>query len=242
MVSQLQETSAKRAEQVARAIEDRIVALGWPVGRLIGSEQSLMAEHDASRGVLREAVRLLEHHGTARMRRGPGGGLVVQAPSAHAVRRSGALLLHYRKTDLAALVAARSAIELTCLDLVADRMPEDPMIGGRLLATLQAETVHADHEPSDFHLALARQCGNPVIGLFTETVIQLHGEALPDHADPSDPEHSLLDHGSCLDDHSAILDALTASNRTAARAILSEHLDRLAEASLATGAGTSLLA
>lgn len=217
MASQPQEMTAKRAEQVARAIEDRIVALGWPVGRLIGSEQSLMEEHDASRGVLREAVRLLEHHGTARMRRGPGGGLVVQAPSASAVRRSAALLLHYRRTDLAALVAARKAMELTCLDLVADRMPEDPMIGGRLLSSLQAEAIHPGYRGSEFHLTLARQCGNPVISMLAETLIELHGEALPRHGEPIDPEHALLDQATCRDDHSVILDALTANSRAAAR-------------------------
>lgn len=240
MVGQPIENSAKRAEQVARAIEDRIVDLGWPVGRLIGSEQSLMAEHDASRGVLREAVRLLEHHGTARMRRGPGGGLVVQAPSAHAVKRSAALLLQYRKTDLTDLLAARAAIELTCLELVMDRMPSDPMIGGRLLATLQAEAMQPGY-PGSFHVALVRQSGNPVLTLFAETVIELHAEAMGEQ-DAADPEHAVLDPATCMADHSAILDALTAGDRDGARAALADHLDRLDRASRAAGKVHSRLA
>jgi DNA-binding FadR family transcriptional regulator len=72
---------SKLAALTARRIEDEIIARRWPIGEVIGSEADLMARYEVSRAVLREAVRLVEHHGAARMRRGPSGGLVVQAPS-----------------------------------------------------------------------------------------------------------------------------------------------------------------
>lgn len=75
----------KRAEAVARSILYAVVAEQLPAGTLLGSEAELMAEHDVSRAVLREAVRLLEHHRVAVMRRGPGGGLFVAEPSVDAV-------------------------------------------------------------------------------------------------------------------------------------------------------------
>src|SRR5690606_33498610 len=92
-----QTRSPKRAEQVAEAIEQSIVSMGWPIGDLVGSEQHLMEQYGVSRGVLREAVRILEHHGSGRMRRGPGGGLIVTAPNMHAVSRSAALYLRYAR-------------------------------------------------------------------------------------------------------------------------------------------------
>ncbi|HHV20412.1 MAG TPA: FadR family transcriptional regulator [Propionibacterium sp.] len=236
-----QSGSQKRAESVARAIEDRIVELGWPVGHLIGSEQSLMAEYGASRGVLREAVRLLEHHGTARMRRGPGGGLVVDAPSAHAVRRSASLLLQYQRLDLASLVAARAALELTCFDLLAERAG-GPGVSGQLLAAIQLEGAPSDAQPlgHGFHVVLARRAANAPLALFTQTLIEMHGEEVD--GTPQDPEFQLLDHGACQSDHQAIHDALATGDWTGARAQLVRHLARLTEATLSALGRDELMA
>src|SRR5690606_24887966 len=67
--------SGKRAEQVAGQVFGEVTRSGWKVGALLGSEADLMERYDVSRAVLREAVRVLEHHQVAQMRRGPGGGL-----------------------------------------------------------------------------------------------------------------------------------------------------------------------
>src|SRR5262245_15204814 len=75
----------KLAAQVAQRIESEIVASDWPVGRVLGSEPELMERYGVSRAVFREAVRLVEHHQVATMRRGRSGGLVVRAPDATAV-------------------------------------------------------------------------------------------------------------------------------------------------------------
>lgn len=223
--------SDKRAERVARAIEDRIIAMGWPVGRLIGSEQSLMAEHDASRGVLREAVRLLEHHGTARMRRGPGGGLVVQAPSPNAVRRSASLFLQYRHTELSSLLHARTSLELNCLDLLAEQV-KDPHVANELRQALEAELKPVPRPASSFHHVMMQLCGNPAIGLFAQTLMDMHGEAVRSHDHPSDPESAVLDPGTGHRAHQQIFDALLAGDLPLARRVLIRHLDDVAAATL----------
>jgi DNA-binding FadR family transcriptional regulator len=81
--------------QVARRIEDGIVSAGWPVGRNLGSEQDLQDRYGVSRAVLREALRLVQHHQVARMRRGPGGGLFVTAPDAAPATRAMVIYLDY---------------------------------------------------------------------------------------------------------------------------------------------------
>jgi DNA-binding FadR family transcriptional regulator len=48
-----------------------------------------------SRAVLREALRLVQHHQVARMRRGPGGGLFVTAPDAAPATRAMVIYLDY---------------------------------------------------------------------------------------------------------------------------------------------------
>src|ERR1700730_14748167 len=77
--------ASKRAARVADRIVGDVIARGWPVGELLGSEAELLERYQVSRAVFREAVRLLEHQQVARTRRGPGGGLVITEPTVDAV-------------------------------------------------------------------------------------------------------------------------------------------------------------
>ena len=86
----------KGAEAVARNITRTIVTEGLQPGDLVRTEPQLIERVGVSRALLREAVRLFEHHQIARMRRGPGGGLFVVAPSADAVTEVAAIYLARR--------------------------------------------------------------------------------------------------------------------------------------------------
>ena len=81
--------SNKRAEDVARAILQDVVADDLPPGTLLGSQAALIEKYGASRAVFREALRLLEHHQIATMRRGPGGGLFVERAQCARGKRRG---------------------------------------------------------------------------------------------------------------------------------------------------------
>jgi len=70
------------AAQVARELEDRILAAKWPIGYQIGREADLAAGMGVSRWTLREAVRILESYGFVEARKGAKGGLFV-ASSPH---------------------------------------------------------------------------------------------------------------------------------------------------------------
>ena len=88
----------KGAEQVARSIFRDIVARNLPEpGTLLGSEAELTAKYEVSRAVFREAVRILEHHQIATMRRGPGGGLFVVAAERGGGHRCGRDLSRARR-------------------------------------------------------------------------------------------------------------------------------------------------
>ena len=58
----------KVAEMLAGRIVDEIAALGWPVGRVLGTEPQLAEQYGVSRNVLRETIRLLEHLNVAHTR------------------------------------------------------------------------------------------------------------------------------------------------------------------------------
>jgi DNA-binding FadR family transcriptional regulator len=67
----------KSAFAAAWQLENDIFAEGMPAGAVFGDQAGLIDRYGFSRATLREAVRLLEDRQIARMRRGPGGGLVI---------------------------------------------------------------------------------------------------------------------------------------------------------------------
>src|SRR5271168_4418055 len=156
----------KRASQIARRIEADVIRRGWPVGKSLGSEQALQQRYRVSRSVLREAVRLVEHHQVARMRRGPNGGLLVCEPDAAPATHAIIIYLEYLGTTVGDLLDARLLLEPLAASLAAEQIDEAGI--DRLRAVLRAE------EPRDeFHAALAEQSKNPVLQLFIDILMRL---------------------------------------------------------------------
>ena len=75
----------KNAFAAAWQLENDIFAEGALPGAVFGDQAALIDRYGFSRATLREAVRLLEDRRIARMRRGPGGGLVILPISGDAV-------------------------------------------------------------------------------------------------------------------------------------------------------------
>jgi DNA-binding FadR family transcriptional regulator len=164
----------KLGERVAEMLERRIIEQGWPVGHVLGSETDLLGELGISRAVLREAVRVLEHHGVAEMRRGPGGGLVVTVPDAGAAVRASALMLEYTGATPQQIFEARSALELKCVELATERIDEEGI--GRLRGILAAEEEtqrEGGLGSHGLHTLLAELTGNPAFVLFIRVLTDL---------------------------------------------------------------------
>ncbi len=165
----------KGAEAVARHITQTIVAQDLQPGDLVGTEPELIEREGVSRALLREAVRLLEHHHIARMRRGPGGGLFVMAPSANAVTETAAIYLARRGMQLPELAELRTGVEVAITDLAAQRIDEegiailDDALAREANAT-DAERVAAVH---DLHAAVAATAHNRVLELVALVLIRL---------------------------------------------------------------------
>jgi DNA-binding FadR family transcriptional regulator len=204
--------SDKRATQIAGRIEADIIRRGWPVGQSLGSEQVLQQRYQVSRSVLREAVRLVEHHRVARMRRGPGGGLLVSQPDALPATQAIIIYLEYLGTTIDDLLAARLLLEPLAASLAAQRIDESGI--ERLRAVLHAEQGQPHDPPipqDEFHAALAEQSENPVLQLFIDILMRLTVR----YAEGSQPA-SATDALQAIEqrhrDHSAIVDAVTAGD------------------------------
>jgi DNA-binding FadR family transcriptional regulator len=222
----------KLAETLAATIGDEIGAGDWKVGSVFGTETALLERYRVSRAVLREAVRLLEFHSVARMRRGPGGGLVVTEPHAQASIDTIALYLEYRQPSREDLRCVRDAIEIDNVAKVVKRRAES-----EVAAFLETHRPALDDNPTAddvrkatteefrFHIGLAQLAGNALLDLFLRIIVELFrrhwpstGRALPSWNDVVAVEHA----------HLRILEAIAAGDDSLARYRVRRHLDAAA--------------
>ncbi len=221
-----QSGQGKGAEVVARNITQTIVTEGLPPGELVGTEPELIEREGVSRALLREAVRLLEHHQIARMRRGPGGGLFVMAPSANAVTEVAAIYLARRGMQLAELAELRTGVEVAITDLAAARIDEVGTAGLDEALTREehatdAERVEAVH---DLHAAVAAAAQNRVLHLVALVLIRLSRLHQIERLAPKAQKQIRAE---VLRTHEGIARAIKEGDRELARHRMRRHLEAL---------------
>jgi DNA-binding FadR family transcriptional regulator len=223
--SDAEHRSDKRASQIARRIEADIIRRGWPVGQILGSEQALQQRYRVSRSVLREAVRLVEHHQVARMRRGPNGGLLVCEPDAAPATHAIIIYLEYLGTTVGDLLDARLLLEPLAASLAAEQIDEAGI--DRLRAVLRAERHRTPGPASardEFHAALAEQSKNPVLQLFIDILMRLTVRYAEDSRLDSTSD-ALEAIGRRHQEHADIVAAVTAGDSARAKTLSERHAE-----------------
>ncbi|HVY11648.1 MAG TPA: FCD domain-containing protein [Mycobacteriales bacterium] len=238
----------KRAAMLARRIEDDIVAAGWPVGDVLGTEAELMARYDVSRAVLREAVRLVEHHRVAEMRRGPGGGLVVRAPDREGAAKALAVYLAAHGMSVADLMAARRILEPVAIALATERLTEDGI--AQLRGSVEVENRESNQTrpaalPSHVHPAIAAMSLNPVLRLFLDILEEL-SEIYGTRPSEITRAAAIAADLRIREEHAAIVAAIIDGDVARSQRLAVEHLEGitslLVDPSRAAGAVSPLLA
>jgi DNA-binding FadR family transcriptional regulator len=205
----------KRAENLARTIAGAVLAEDLPPGHRIGSEAELVEHYGVSRTVLREAVRILEHHHVARMRRGPGGGLHVIAADPATVTDAVALHLARRGIRPGELAGARLGLELAVVGIAAGRAEQTGAQPGLDRGAGAAGASAA----WDLHGQLASLAGNPVLELLVHVLIRLsHLHEAGEEVGASEADVAA---------HEGIARAVEAGDRALARLRLRRHLGSL---------------
>jgi DNA-binding FadR family transcriptional regulator len=216
-----QPSGRKLAAGIAEDIEKYIIDHGWPVGQVIFLEAELMERYNVSRSIIREAVRLLEQHTTARMRKGRGGGLVVTRPDPGPVTNVVAVFLEYERVSPLQLFEARVALELTAVELATERLTEDGV--KKLRQVIEAEEQVSVKElwqhTHDIHVTIAQLAESPAFPLFV-TVLTKLVDARATHASETrapDVYHA----------HGAIAEAIIAGDAALARHRMRRHLEAI---------------
>jgi DNA-binding FadR family transcriptional regulator len=221
--------SGKRATQIARAIADGISEAGWPVGAVIGTEASIMARYGGSRAVTREAIRLLEHHHVAVMRRGPGAGLVVQAPDPITVTNASLVYLEQVGTTVSDLFEARRLLEPLAAAMAARAITEDGISILRAVAAEPPEVLtgrHLSPTHGKLHITLAEMSGNTALTLFVDILVRLTDRfaCLPDITESVRTQAN----DAAVAAHCAIVDAIVANDLATAQHRMAAHLSGIA--------------
>jgi DNA-binding FadR family transcriptional regulator len=214
-----------RAIALAGRIRREVVESGWPVGRVLGSEDELARRYNVGRPVLRQAARLLEHQSVAMMRRGPGGGLVVVEPDGDSVTEAIALYLQYRDVAPRSVFDARTALELACVQTATEQLSEAGIAQLRALLDREAAAPadEAIAHAQDFHAAIAELTGNAAMLVFVRSLGRLTHERTrtPDDLRPQADDVRLA--------HRRIAEAIIAGDAGLARHRMLRHLQGIAE-------------
>jgi DNA-binding FadR family transcriptional regulator len=221
-----QSAQGKGAETVARNITQTIVGEGMQPGELVGTEPELIEREGVSRALLREAVRLLEHHQIARMRRGPGGGLFVMAPSANAVTEMAAIYLARRGMQLGELAELRTGIEVAITDLAAERIDDVGTAGLEEALTREEHATDAERAEAvhDLHAAVAAAAKNRVLQLVALVLIRLSRLHQIERLAPKAQKQIRAE---VLRTHEGIARAIEDGDRELARHRMRRHLEAL---------------
>jgi DNA-binding FadR family transcriptional regulator len=219
---------ARLGQLLANHIGTEIVYSGWPIGQMLGSEETLQARFQVGRNVIREATRILENYGMARMRRGATGGLVVTAPKLDNAIYGIGVYLTYAGIRPRHLLEARRVIEVEAAALAAERADAEGL--ERLRATVDIPAGLAPgltlRRLEEFHRTLAELTRDPALAVFIESILRLLRQ--PVIRDPAYElywqRHNRRIARDSTAAHGLIVDAIAAGNSDEARRHMAAYL------------------
>ncbi|CAO5184950.1 HTH gntR-type domain-containing protein [Frankia sp. AiPs1] len=208
-----------------------------PRGASLPSEAEMISSFGASRGSVREALRILEVQGLITIRPGPGGGPVLVGPQSSSLGRTEALFFHLLQARYTHLLRAQAALEPLMARLAAANPDRDAVRSLEQFTAIGTDEINPFTYPdcaSAFHTALIAASGNPALALICQSLcdisrahISAHGGL---HSGPADRRAT-------FDDHAAIASAVLAGSAATAEARMTAHMEVVYSRVLAAGNG-----
>ncbi|NMH99509.1 FadR/GntR family transcriptional regulator [Pseudonocardia acidicola] len=219
-----------RAQQVAAAIENELLAARTPVGTSLGRRTDLMERHKVSPTVMNEVLRILRDRGLVVVKPGPGGGVFVASQPPQV--RLGALDLWFSGTgtDPLDLFEARTHLEDVLASVAVDRAgPTDVRDMEWALEEMRGAADARAYLDANLrlHLAIARAARIPVLtGMYEAIAAIIQGtltraELLPGHEEI---------YSGNVDVHAEIVAAIRDRNREALTKLMTLHRQDLVRA------------
>lgn len=217
----------KMYQDVVAQIEAAVVEGRLEPGDQLPPELILKEQLGASRGTVREALRVLEEKGLVEIRPGAAGGAFVRHIGVEKLTDSLGLLLQLRRVSFDNMAEFRETVEAQATALAARRATPDDIARLRTVVA-GAEAVLAD-DPEDWsglcradielHVCLAEIADNPV---FLAVIRMIHQTVLGDAGRFAlKGRQALADN---LKDMAALVSAVAAADEEAAAALAREHV------------------
>lgn len=219
----------RRPASIADEMKDWIVVHGLKPGDRLPGERELIERFHASKGTIREALRVLETQGLVRSRTGPGGGTFVEALSeARAMELLGNHFF-FQNPGIGDIYALRRILEPEVAASVAGRLTEADF--KRLEQTMQIyvdpprdleEERRQRHAELDFHAILVGYCPNPMLAFMCRFLQSLLRDLMVCRRIYEQPNPDLRESG--LSYQVRLLRALRRGDSAAAREIMFGHM------------------
>jgi GntR family transcriptional regulator, transcriptional repressor for pyruvate dehydrogenase complex len=219
----------RRPASIADEMKDWIVVHGLKPGDRLPGERELIERFHASKGTIREALRVLETQGLVRSRTGPGGGTFVEALSeARAMELLGNHFF-FQNPGIGDIYALRRILEPEVAASVAGRLTEADF--KRLEQTMQIyldpprdleEERRQRHAELDFHAILVGYCPNPMLAFMCRFLQSLLRDLMVCRRIYEQPNPDLRESG--LSYQVRLLRALRRGDGAAAREVMFEHM------------------
>lgn len=211
----------KIKEQVFLQLRDQIVRGAWLPGTKIPSENVLTRKLGVSRVSLREALHMLASLGLLESHQG--GGTFVKAYSGEILFNPLFPMIALDNTDILNVLEYRRILEKGTAALVAEKAGEkeiNELESAYRNMTLARGKLHDFARADlDFHLALARATGNPIVIKVNDIIKSVLSASM-------DRIVSSLGVNDGLSYHRRILDAIKARNAGLAESLMEEHVLR----------------
>ena len=231
----------KRPDMIAEHIRSLIAERGLEPGDRLPHEWLTPDTLKASRGTLREAMKILEIQGLITSKTGPGGGAFISALTpADAIQLLDNLFL-FKQPSIADIYAMRKLLEPELAAKLAGKLT--PQAFAALQATIrlyEEEPATAEEEYQqrlaelDFHAELARQSGNEILGFVCVFLLSLLRDMTVCREIYSRPNPELRERG--LHYQVQLLRAIKAGDAERARSIVREHMEEAERYMLASAA------
>lgn len=216
----------KRSDLIADQIKDWIVKNDKKPGDRLPREHELMALFAASKGTIREALKVLEVHGLIRITTGPAGGAVLMAVPYERCLESVYSYLYFREISTEQVYALRKVLEPELAASLVNRVSEDEIEELLVLAKRSHPDEGGDWEARRnielaFHDRLAELCPSPLLGMMCRLLNDvLRSMVLPKYA----RSHNVDLEETITDSHVALVRAIQRADAKKARKIMAEHM------------------
>ena len=222
-------TSAIRPQKMALIVAQRIVRdierQGLGPGDKLPPERMMMETYEAGRGTLRESLRFLELQGVLSFKPGPGGGPVIEKPTAENLATTLTLLLQFDDARYRVIAEAREAFEPVMAQLAASRITPERLKELEQSVTDMADGL-ADVETyldanRRFHNVIAWASGNALFG----HLVDVMGGAMDISGAAQGIEYPAKRRQAVLKAHQEIFEAIRDSEPEQAEKSMRAHID-----------------